>query len=442
MQPQNPRLYYGWIVIIIGFITMMLIMGAFFSSGVLFAAIIAEYGWSRTTTSLPFSIALICYAATAWWAGRLFDRYGPRWMFPLGALCTGLGLIASAQARAPWHLWLSWGLLVAQGFNLAGFAPHLALVALWFKRQRGIASGLVISGASLGALIIVPGVQYLVNHYGWRLAYTVLGLMIIVCLVPLNALWLRHRPDDLGLHPDGTPGPLPDTIDHALAKSVVPWTFQQAIRTGRFWLLFGVVSCIGWLGNMTSVHQIAHIIDNGFPSMLAAFIVGAMSLLRAISSTFWGGMSDYYGREHTFTIGTALCIAGLICLALLRQPASVWLLYGYVLAYGSGYGVYGAVYVAATADLFYGSKLGAILGALELGWGLGGFIGSWLGGYWYDHWGSYHGAFMLTAGLSLFGCLAMWLAAPRRYLPASRRSSSGSGPFSFPKSPLPGQREG
>ncbi len=86
MQPQKPRLYYGWIVIVIGFITMMLIMGAFFSSGVLFAALIAEYGWSRATTSLPFSVALICYAGTAWWAGRLFDRCGPRWLFPLGAL--------------------------------------------------------------------------------------------------------------------------------------------------------------------------------------------------------------------------------------------------------------------------------------------------------------------------------------------------------------------
>ena len=66
-------------------------------------------------------------------------------------------------------------MLVAQGFNLAGYAPHLALVALWFNRRRGVASGVMIGGASLGSLVVVPGIQYLVDQYGWRLAYTVLG---------------------------------------------------------------------------------------------------------------------------------------------------------------------------------------------------------------------------------------------------------------------------
>jgi MFS family permease len=86
MRLRKLPLYYGWIVVAIGFITMMLIMGIFFSSGVLFAAIIADHGWSRASASLPFSVALISYAGTAWLAGRLFDRYGPRRQFPLGAL--------------------------------------------------------------------------------------------------------------------------------------------------------------------------------------------------------------------------------------------------------------------------------------------------------------------------------------------------------------------
>src|SRR5687768_4114298 len=85
MSTRKTAIYYGWVVVAIGFITMMLIMGIFFSSGVLFAAIIAEFGWSRATASLPFSLALITYAGTAWLAGRLFDRYGPRRLFPLGA---------------------------------------------------------------------------------------------------------------------------------------------------------------------------------------------------------------------------------------------------------------------------------------------------------------------------------------------------------------------
>jgi MFS family permease len=413
MDIRKPRLYYGWIIVAIGFLTMMFVMGTFFSSGVLFAAITAEYGWSRAVTALPFSMALICYATTAWLAGRLFDRYGPRRLFPLGVLCLGLGLLISTQASTPWHLGLAWGLLVAQGFNLAGFAPHLAQAALWFNRQRGLASGLMLSGASIGALVIVPSVQYLTDHYGWRLAYTALGLTLMACLVPLNALWQRHRPADLGLHPDGATAPPTAVLLPTAAPLPDPWTLRRAIGTVRFWCLFVMVGCIGWLSNITNVHQIAHIIGNGFPGLLAASIVGIMGLLRAVSSTMWGSLSDRFGREVIYTIGTTFVIAGLVCLALLRPSASIWLLYGYALAYGLGYSVHGTVEAAATADLFHGPHLGTILGFLELGWGLGGFSGSWVGGYWYDHWGSYHGAFVLTIGISCLGCLALWCAAPR-----------------------------
>ena len=170
------RLYYGWVIVAVGFCTMLLVQGSFASSGVLFAALTREYSWGRATISLPFSVGLVGYAALTWFSGRLFDRYGPRRLFPVGVLCLGLGLITSAQARTPWHLCLTWGVLVGQGMNLSGFVPHLTQMALWFHQRRGLASGLVLSGASIGTLVFVPGAQYLVNHYGWRPAYTVLGL--------------------------------------------------------------------------------------------------------------------------------------------------------------------------------------------------------------------------------------------------------------------------
>jgi MFS family permease len=230
----------------------------------------------------------------------------------------------------------------------------------------------------------------------------------------LNAIWQYHRPADLGLHPDG--GGTPPTRVHAPVplSSTAPWTLWLAIGTRRFWLLFVLVCCLGWSSNITSVHQIAHMLNSGFPSMMAASIVGLLSLLRAVSSTASGGLSDRFGREVIFSLGTLLCCIGLTLLVLLRQPTSIWLLYGYALAFGLGNGVFAAAYAAATADLFFGPYLGTILGLLELGWGLGGFAGSWFGGYWYDRWGSYHGVFALTVGITLLGCGAMWLAAPRR----------------------------
>ena len=409
---EREQVYYGWVIVGVNFCTMLLVQGAFSSSGVLLAALAQEYGWSRATTTLPFSLALVGYAATAWLAGRLFDRYGPRRLFPLGALGLGVGLLACAQASTPWHLCLTWGLGVGQSFQCLGAVPNLAQVALWFHRRRGLASGLVLSGASIGTLLLIPGIQYLVNQYGWRTAYTILGLLVIVCLVPLNVILQRHRPADLGLYPDGADGP-PVLATGSAVSTTVPWTLRRAMTTARFWYLFLMVACIGWLSNVTNVHQIAHIVGTGFPSLLAASTVGAMGLMRAASSTVWGSLADRFGREGIYMAGTALCLLGLACLATLSATSPVWLLYAFSLTYGAGFGVHGAIESTATADIFHGPHLGTILGALELGWGLGGFLGSWGGGYWYDHWGSYHGVFVITMGVSLLGCVALWCAAPR-----------------------------
>jgi MFS family permease len=425
MATSEKRFYYGWVIVAIGFCTMLLVQGSFASSGVLFAALTQEYGWSRATISLPFSVALVGYASLTWLSGRLFDRYGPRRMFPLGALSLGLGLILSAQARTPWHLYLTWGVLVGQGLNLIGFVPHLTQMSLWFHQRRGLACGLVLSGASMGTLILVPGTQYLVNGYGWRLAYTVLGLLVLGLLIPLNALWQRHHPADLGLYPDGAPAPPPAVAAQASAPSTTSWTLRRAMTTRRFWYLFVMVTGIGWLSNITNVHQIAHMVSNGFPSLLAAEVVAMMGLMRAAGSTIWGSLADRFGREGIYTIGTCLGLSGLACLATLSPAAPGWLPYGYAVAYGLGAGVHGAVEITAIADIFHGPHLGAILGVLELGWGLGGFLGSWFGGYWFDHWGSYHGAFALTMGVSLLGCLTLWLAAPRH----SRRVVSPPAPL-------------
>src|SRR5713101_3655934 len=131
MPTPEKRFYYGWVIVASGFCTMLLVQGSFASSGVLFAALTKEYGWSRATLSLPFSVALVGYAALTWLSGRLFDRYGPRRLFPFGALCLGLGLITSAQARTPWHLCLTWGVLVGPGLSRARPLPIFFTVRIW-----------------------------------------------------------------------------------------------------------------------------------------------------------------------------------------------------------------------------------------------------------------------------------------------------------------------
>ena len=180
MTTPEKRFYYGWVIVAIGFCTMLLVQGSFASSGVLFAALTQEYGWSRATTSPLFRgpgrvclphLALRPLIRPLWATPVVSNRRsesGPR----LNPERSDTDALASVSDL---------GVLVGQGLNLIGFVPHLTQMSLWFHRRRGLASGLVLSGASMGTLILVPGAQYLVNGYGWRLAYTVLGLLVLVC---------------------------------------------------------------------------------------------------------------------------------------------------------------------------------------------------------------------------------------------------------------------
>src|SRR4030095_6227894 len=107
----------------------------------------------------------------------------------------------------------------------------------------------------------------------------------------------------------------PAATIQAAVSSTASWTLRRAMTTRRFWYLFVMVTGVGWLSNITNVHQIAHMVSNGFPSLLAAEVVAMMVLMRAAGSTIWGGLADRFGREGIYTVGTCLCLSGLACLA-------------------------------------------------------------------------------------------------------------------------------
>src|SRR2546428_194597 len=115
--------------------------------------------------------------------------------------------------------------------------PHLyygwTVVAIGFITMMLI-MGIFFSSGVLFAAIIAPTAQSLVDASGWRVAYTLLGIAAMACLVPLNAIWQCHKPADLGLHPDGATAPPTRVHSSAAASSAVPWTLWQAVGTRHF----------------------------------------------------------------------------------------------------------------------------------------------------------------------------------------------------------------
>jgi MFS family permease len=413
--------FYGWVVVAVAFVTMGVGVNTRTAFSLLFPPILAEFGWDRGRTAAAFSLGFIAAIAYAPAIGLLMDRCGPRLVIPLGAILVSAGMILATFITQPWHLDLTLGVLVGGGTIFLSYMGHSLFLPYWFARRRGLALGIAFSGVGVGSIILFPWLQGLINRVGWREACWVMAVLLLVIVLPPNILLQRHRPEDLGLAPDGesalgpsqqTRARLDNVVDHAWAST--DWTLALALKTTRFWWLFlASASCLyAWYA--VQVHQTKYLGEIGFPPGIAAYALGLVGLTGSVGQIALGYLSDRIGREWVWTVsalGFALCYA--LLLAMQQHPTLV-LLYLMVAAQGLlGYG-FASVSSAVTMDLFQGKRYGAIVGVLSVAGSLGAGLGPWVTGALYDRTGSYTLSFWLGIALSLLSIVCVWLAAPRK----------------------------
>jgi MFS family permease len=416
-QKRSPWFFYGWVIVAVSFVTLFLVIGTRFSLGVFYVAILEEYQWTRAETAGAFATMLIVHAGFSCVVGVLFDRFGPRLLFPIGGLLIACGFAACSQIRSIWQLYVFLGVISALGVSMLAFVPHMALVSAWFVRRRGTATGMAYAGIGIGQCTLAPCIQAMINWFGWRGAFLSLAGAVLGVVVPLTAIFQRRRPEDVGLLPDGrlaAERSAPETLPEPAQATTTEWGLWSAIRTGRFWFLMGTVTGMGVMLNTLLVHLMAQLTEAGYDKLLGATLLGVVGGLRSLGGMSLASLSDKMSREMAYSIGGLLCASGVLCLLLLRDTSQPWLLYGFVVLYGLGHGALGPIYAAATADLFAGKSVGTILGVLEGAYGLGGALGAFLAGYAYDLTGHYRGSFGLVLLAMLLSCASLWGAAPGR----------------------------
>ena len=198
--------FYGWIIIAVTFVTMAIGVNARTAFSLLFPPILGEFGWDRGVTAGAFSFGFVASAIVSPLIGRLMDRLGPRSVMELGVALMAGGLLLAPLTTQPWHLYLTIGVLVGAGSICIGYSGQSFYLPNWFNRRRGLAIGVAFAGVGIGSVTLLPWVQAMIDHSGWRTACTAMGLLLLIVLAPINLL-LRKRPEDLGLLPDGDAAP-------------------------------------------------------------------------------------------------------------------------------------------------------------------------------------------------------------------------------------------
>ncbi|HVO94184.1 MAG TPA: MFS transporter [Terriglobales bacterium] len=395
------------------FANMVVMRGVNGAFGVYYLALLEEFSWSRSDGASVASVNFLVYALASPVVGLAFDRLGPRLLMPIGAGLVGIGLWLSSFSSSLLHLHFSYGVVTALGQGALGFVGHNALISFWFVRRRATAIGIASMGQGLGALVMVPVTQMLVTSVGWRSTYVVTGGLLLLILVPANALFQRRTPQDVGQFPDGAAAPaMPDTTDHsARQNNHRDWTLAQAARSFPFWCVTLGHLALGTALFMINTHAIAHFVAVGYEKLAASFYFGLIGFIRIGATILWGSVSDRIGRSKAYGLAVLVTALGVGCMIAMTFGAPLWLVYLTIALYGIGHSAGNPTYGAVIGDIFSGHKIGLIFGFLEVSFGLGSAFGSWIGGYLFDATGSYAWSFtvclvcFMISALAIHGCI-------------------------------------
>ena len=407
----------------VSFLTIFFVLGIRSSFGLFYTAILAEYGWGRAETAGAFSLMMIVHAVMSPVSGILIDRIGPRKLFPIGGIIFGMGLILSSFISEIWHFYLYFGLIMALGINTQSFAPQMSRIPRWFVQKRGQAGGLVMSGMGTGTFFLAVMIGFIITTTGWRFAFFVLSLFIFCLVVPLNAIFQRNEPEEVGQTIEGTGFKLKSKdasgTDNPQQQDETPfsqkiWTFKAALRTKAFWSFLFMGLTQGIFVSTIVVHLAPYIIDLGFSRMFAATMVGSIGVLGSIGTIIFGSLSDRVGRESVNFMASASSSLGVLLLIFIDDSSLKWLLYVFVISYGLGNGGLISIMAAANGDIFSGNALGRIISTQAVSFGLGSALGAYLGGYFFDQRGSYTIPFILVLLCIITSAFALWVAAPRK----------------------------
>ena len=387
----------AYLILAAGFLVLFIGGGARFAVGLTLKPIVDGFGWGRSDIGLAVALFQVVSAAAMLAAGYLADRASPRLVLSGGLLVAGLGIGAMSAISAPWHAHVAYGVVFALGNGAASLIPVSVMVTRAFPVRTGIANAVVISGMSVGQLVVIATLAAVMLSVTWQSIYVWLGIAHLA-LLPLVILAI----------------PKNTAAQAKAAQPAIGVGVREAARTRQFWLLLVIYAICGFDDFFVATHVVAFAQDGGVNAFLAGNLLAVMGLMGLIGVVAAGAVSDRSGPVWP----TALSfIARVGVFGLVMVDQSTLSVAVFALVFGITFMVTAPLTVVFVKESFGTRHLGALTGLITLVHQIFGGIGAYLGAAIFDATGTYEVGFALMFGFSLLAAVLTFML--RRPEPAA-----------------------
>lgn len=391
-----------WGLAAAGFL-MQMALGAVYAWSVFRIPLAKQFHWSISDVTLTFTICIFVLGVAAFFGGLWLNRKGPRIVALTGGFLYSLGVfLASFSADKLWWLYLSYGLIGGIGLGF-GYIVPVAVLVKWFPDKRGLITGIAVGGFGAGALVTAPVATRLIQSVGVLQTFAYLGIAYLVVTMATGSL-MKNPPD--GWKPTGWS----PSATQSKQRAAKDYSLGDALKTWQWWALW-LLLFLNTSAGISLISQESPMFQEiaKVSAIVAAGMVGVVSIGNAVGRIFWAWTSDALTRRWTFVVmflvqvGLFWTLPGIASATILTTVSFIILM-----CYGGGFGTMPAF----AADYFGSKNVGPIYGLMLTAWGSASAFGPLLIAHLRQASGSYVSGLHVIAGIMAVSVLLPILVSP------------------------------
>ena len=391
---KKGRIFFGWYMVAASVVANTIFSAAYFQGfGVLILPIERTFGWDRWVISAAMSLRQLESGIVSPAVGFLLDRFSARKLIFWSAVISGLGFIGLGFTSGIVMFFLCFVVISLGASGISHAVTWPVIISRWFRRNRGLATGLAVTGPIFGSPIVILNTQ-IEEAYGWRVVLFGYGILILVGITLLSML-VRDRPEPYGLRADGDPPEDSITKEHHAGSPRqidAGLTMHAVFRTKEFWLFTSYLSGTFAVNSAIQGHMIPYFQqDIGLTAAWAAVVMSMVFIISGIGRIGGGYLLDRMDYRLVLAVVAAMMGLGLLYLQVVPVK-TVWATLPFAVMFGVSFGCLVPMRGTVGSIMFGTRTIGGILGLLQGGPIAAGVIGPFVMGLIFDVNGNYSAA--------------------------------------------------